>query len=150
MHKRGKFFAGQFLIDLCNLRREGIPARSALAYEARDLRIAFQRRPDGLDLSLCLLGRPVRHEGANLFPQPFEECVLVIQNRPNRARAVACAHYLRIEFPGSIQRRHPLPHVPVTHVVVWSVHADVAREKDLRQHGSCIRVGHHPAEIGPS
>ena len=60
VHEKGKFFAGEFLVDFCNLRREAIiRARPAVADKTRDLGIGFQHRPDRLDPSLCFLGRAV-------------------------------------------------------------------------------------------
>ena len=67
VHQRSQFFAGQLLVHLSYLRGEGIPAGPAFTDVARYLGIAFQGCTDGLDVSLCLLGRTPGHEGANLF-----------------------------------------------------------------------------------
>src|SRR5437867_2752463 len=97
----------------------------------------------------CLLGSPVGHQGLNLFPHRFEECLLVVQDLSIRARAMSCSYNFRAQLPGRIQRRHPLAYVAVTHIVVWSVHADVAREKDtlLRQPGHCIAVSVRHSQV---
>ena len=68
MHKRSKFFAGQFFVDFLDLGRKAIiRASPALADEARDLHMGFQRGPDLLDASLCLLERAVDHR-TDLLP----------------------------------------------------------------------------------
>ena len=87
MHNRSKLPAGEFLVDFFNLGRKAIIC-PALADEARNLSIGFQHRADRLDPSLCLLGRALRQSGADLFPQDFEECLLVVQNRCNGTRTV--------------------------------------------------------------
>src|SRR5207249_7948998 len=63
--------------------------------------------------------------GRRPAPAALNECLLVLQNGSNRARAMACTYNLRAELPGRVKCRHPLAHVPVTQVVVWSIHADI-------------------------
>ena len=61
VQKRSKFLAGQFFVDLFNLRRKPIVgACTPLTNEPSDLGIGFQRRADRLDPRLCFLGRDVR------------------------------------------------------------------------------------------
>jgi len=122
VHHRGKFFAGELLIDFLNLRGEAIiRASPALADEACNLRIGFQRCANRFDPSLCFLGRAVGQSGADLFPKGFEECMLVVQDCCNGTRTVTWAGYFRAEFASRIECRYPLAHVsPVTHVVLTS------------------------------
>ena len=62
MHKRSKFLAGQFFVDFLDLGRKAIiRARPALAYEARDLQMGFQRGPD----------RVPREKSESTGPSPF-------------------------------------------------------------------------------
>ena len=104
--KSGQFVTGEFLVDFGDLRWEAIIRTcGAIADKARDLRIGFQRRTDRFDLGLCLLRRDINHNRADLLTEGPEKSLLVVQNRPIRARTVTCAYNLRIEFPGRIQRR---------------------------------------------
>jgi hypothetical protein len=70
-----KLVPRQLQVDLLDLRRERI---SAVFNKAGNLRVPFQNRPKGLDLSLGLRERLPGHQRANLFPQCLEESLLVI------------------------------------------------------------------------
>ncbi len=50
--ERGEFLASELLVDLLDLRRERIPAGSARADVARDLRAGLQRGAEGFDLPI--------------------------------------------------------------------------------------------------
>lgn len=67
VHKCSKFFAGEFFVNLFDLRGKEIPAGPAFADEAPYLRVALQCRPNGLDLSLWFFGRPFSHNRPDLF-----------------------------------------------------------------------------------
>ena len=104
---------GQLQVDLLDLRREGIPGGAPISNEAGNLRISFQCRPDGLNLSFGLGGRLVGHERANLFPQFLEEGLLIIEHRRRGARAMPSADNLRAKFPGRIECGYPFAHVSI-------------------------------------
>ena len=59
--QRDKFLAGKLLVNLANLGREGITD------VAGDLRVAVERRSDGLDLGLGVFWRLVGHELPDLL-----------------------------------------------------------------------------------
>ena len=113
MYQPRKLVPGQLHVDLLDLRRKGIPIGASISDEARNLRISFKCRPDGLYLSLCLCGRLPGHERANLFPQFLEEGLLIIEHRRRGARAMPSADNLRAKFPGRIECGYPFAHVSI-------------------------------------
>ena len=70
------------------------------------------------------------HERANLFPQFLEESLLIIQHRGHGTRAMSRANDLRAEFPGRLECLHPFAHVPIAHIIVRPVDADIPRIED--------------------
>ena len=66
MANAGKIVTGELLVNFFHLSWETI-ARPAFADKTRYPGIAFQISPDGLNLSLCILGRLPSHNSAHLI-----------------------------------------------------------------------------------
>src|SRR5262245_52730589 len=116
---------GELVVDLPYLSGE------LVADVARDLRVRDELRlhlvHGGLDLARAL----PRGSGLDDADELLEVGLLVFQDGRLPERPVTWPDHLCPEGAGTIERRNPLADVAVAHVVVGTVHAGVAREKDL-------------------